>query len=170
MASIKLFEQKQVRSQWIEKEGKWYFSVVDVVAVLTESSNPRRYWSDLKIQLAEKEGFSQLYEKIVQLKLESADGKKYETDRASTEGILRIIQSIPSPKAEPFKRWLAQVGSERLDEIENPEIAAKRMREIYKAKGYSDEWIEKRVRGIAVRDEKRRKMVFFGCRCRCCFN
>jgi hypothetical protein len=153
MASIKLFEQKQVRSQWIEKEGKWYFSVVDVVAVLTESSNPRRYWSDLKIQLAEKEGFSQLYEKIVQLKLESADGKKYETDCASTEGILRIIQSIPSPKAEPFKRWLAQVGSERLDEIENPEIAAKRMREIYKAKGYSDEWIEKRVRGIAVRDE-----------------
>jgi hypothetical protein len=94
-----------------------------------------------------------LYEKIVQLKLESADGKKYETDCASTEGILRVIQSIPSSKAEPFKRWLAQVGSERLDEIENPELAAKRMREIYKAKGYSDEWIEKRVRGIAVRDE-----------------
>ncbi len=153
MSSIKLFEQKQVRSLWNEKEGKWYFSVVDVVAVLTESSNPRRYWSDLKIQLVEKEGFSQLYEKIVQLKLASSDGKKYETDCATTEGILRIIQSIPSPKAEPFKRWLAQVGSERLDEIENPEIATKRMREIYKAKGYSDEWIEKRARGIAVRDE-----------------
>lgn len=153
MSSIKLFEQKQVRSLWNEKEGKWYFSVVDVVAVLTESSNPRRYWSDLKMQLVEKEGFSQLYEKIVQLKLASSDGKKYETDCATTEGILRIIQSIPSPKAEPFKRWLAQVGSERLDEIENPEIATKRMREIYKAKGYSDEWIEKRARGIAVRDE-----------------
>ncbi len=94
-----------------------------------------------------------MYKKIVQLKLEASDGKKYETDCSSTEGILRIIQSIPSPKAEPFKRWLAQVGSERLDEIENPEIAAKRMRAIYKAKGYSDEWIEKRVRGIAVRDE-----------------
>ncbi len=153
MNSIKLFEQKQVRSKWIEKEGKWYFSVVDVVTVLTESSNPRRYWSDLKTQLAEKEGFVELYGKIVQLKMTAPDGKLRETDCASTEGILRIIQSIPSPKAEPFKRWLAQVGSERLDEIENPEIAAKRMREIYKAKGYSDEWIEKRVRGIAVRDE-----------------
>ena len=153
MVSIKLFEQKQVRSLWIEKEGKWYFSVVDVIAVLTESSNPRRYWSDLKTQLAEKEGFVELYGKIVQLKMTAPDGKLRETDCASTEGILRIIQSIPSPKAEPFKRWLAQVGSERLDEIENPELAAKRMREIYKAKGYSDEWIEKRVRGIAVRDE-----------------
>ena len=153
MNSIKLFEQKQVRSKWIEKEGKWYFSVVDVVTVLTESSNPRRYWSDLKTQLAEKEGFVELYGKIVQLKMTAPDGKLRETDCASTEGILRIIQSIPSPKAEPFKRWLAQVGSERLDEIENPEIAAKRMREIYKAKGYGDEWIEKRVRGIAVRDE-----------------
>ncbi|HLE11642.1 MAG TPA: Bro-N domain-containing protein [Bacteriovoracaceae bacterium] len=153
MGNIKLFEQKQVRSTWVKQEEKWFFSVVDVISVLTESSNPRRYWSDLKIQLSEKEGFSQLYEKVVQLKLESSDGKKYETDCASTEGILRIIQSIPSPKAEPFKRWLAQVGGERLDEIENPELAAKRMREIYKAKGYSDEWIEKRVRGIAVRDE-----------------
>src|SRR3989339_106470 len=153
MGNIKLFEQKQVRSTWVKQEEKWFFSVVDVISVLTESSNPRRYWSDLKIQLSEKEGFSQLYEKVVQLKLESSDGKKYETDCASTEGILRIIQSIPSPKAEPFKRWLAQVGGERLDEIENPELAAKRMREIYKAKGYSDEWIEKRVRGIAIRDE-----------------
>lgn len=153
MSDIKLFEHKQVRSIWNDEDNKWYFSVIDVVAILSESSNPRRYWSDLKIQLAEKEGFSQLYEKIVQLKLESSDGKKYETDCASAEGILRIIQSIPSHKAEPFKRWLAQVGSERLDEIENPEIATKRMREIYKAKGYSDEWIEKRVRGIAVRDE-----------------
>jgi hypothetical protein len=153
MSSIKLFEQKQVRSQWIEKEGKWYFSVVDVVAVLTESSNPRRYWSDLNTQLAETEGFIELYGKIVHLKMTAQDGKERETDCCTTDTVLRIIQSIPSPKAEPFKRWLAQVGSERLDEIENPEIAAKRMREIYKAKGYSDEWIEKRVRGIAVRDE-----------------
>jgi hypothetical protein len=151
MVSIKLFEQKQVRSLWIEKEGKWYFSVVDVIAVLTDSDKPRDYW--YRIKEREKISGVELSTICRQLKLESADGKKYETDCASTEGILRIIQSIPSPKSEPFKRWLAQVGSERLDEIENPEIAAKRMREIYKAKGYSDEWIEKRVRGIAVRDE-----------------
>lgn len=153
MSNIKLFEKKQVRSKWVESELKWYFSVIDIVAVLTESTNPRRYWSDLKLQLADKEGFFELYEKIVQLKLESTDGKKYETDCAATDTILRIIQSIPSPKAEPFKRWLAQVGAERLDEIENPELTGQRMRELYKAKGYSDEWIEKRVRGIAIRDE-----------------
>jgi DNA-damage-inducible protein D len=153
MGNIKLFEEKQVRSEWNEKEGKWYFSIIDVVAILTESSNPRRYWSDLKIQLAEKEGFIELYEKIVQLKMTAQDGKKRETDSCTTGTLLRIIQSISSPKAEPFKRWLAQVGSERLDEIEDPEIAAIRMREIYKAKGYSNEWIEKRIRGIAVRDE-----------------
>jgi len=153
MSNIKLFEQKQVRSIWLETEGKWFFSVIDVVAILTDSSNPRRYWSDLKIQLHEKEGFSELYGKIVQLKILAQDGKKRETDCTSSETLLRIIQSIPSPKAEPFKRWLAKVGNERLEEIENPEIAAKRMREIYKAKGYSDEWIEKRVRGIAIRDE-----------------
>ncbi|NOT79399.1 MAG: Bro-N domain-containing protein [Bacteriovoracaceae bacterium] len=151
MASIKLFEQKQVRSQWIEKEGKWYFSVVDVIAVLTDSEKPRDYW--YRIKEREKISGIELSTICRQFKLEAPDGKLRETDCASTEGILRIIQSIPSPKAEPFKRWLAQVGSERLDEIENPEIAAKRMREIYKAKGYSDEWIEKRVRGIAVRDE-----------------
>ncbi|MFZ4712956.1 MAG: Bro-N domain-containing protein [Bacteriovoracaceae bacterium] len=153
MSNIKLFEQKQVRSIWNEQDEKWYFSVIDVVAILSESSNPRRYWSDLKTQLAEKEGFIELYGKIVQLKMTAQDGKERDTDCGATDTILRVIQSIPSPKAEPFKRWLAQVGSERLDEIENPEIAAKRMREIYKAKGYSDEWIEKRVRGIAVRDE-----------------
>lgn len=153
MSSIKLFEQKQVRSIWNEVDQKWYFSVVDVVAILTESSNPRRYWSDLKSQLVEKEGFVELYGKIVQLKMTAQDGKERDTDCGTTDTILRVIQSIPSPKAEPFKRWLAKVGSERLDEIENPEIAAKRMREIFKAKGYSDEWIEKRMRGIAVRDE-----------------
>jgi len=148
---IAVFEDKKIRRLFHKDE--WYFSVIDVIDVLTESSNPRRYWSDLKIQLAEKEGFNQLYEKIVQLKLESSDGKKYLTDTANTETIFRIIQSIPSPKAEPFKRWLAQVGYERIQEIEDPELATKRTRAIYKAKGYSDEWIEKRMRGIAIREE-----------------
>ena len=148
---IAVFEDKKIRR--ILHKGEWYFSVIDIIEVLTESSNPRRYWSDLKIQLSEKEGFSQLYGKIVQLKLESSDGKKYETDTANTETVFRIIQSIPSPKAEPFKRWLAQVGYERVQEIEDPELATKRTREIYKAKGYSDEWIEKRMRGIAIREE-----------------
>jgi DNA-damage-inducible protein D len=152
MSNIKLFENKRIRTHWDEGKEKWYFSVIDVIETLTDSNNARRYWSDLKRKL-EFEGFIQLYEIIVQLKLESSDGKKYETDCADTQGLLRIIQSIPSPKAEPFKRWLAQVGYERLEEIENPELASKRTREIYKAKGYSDEWIEKRMRGIAVRDE-----------------
>lgn len=116
-----VFEDKKIRR--IFHNGEWYFSIIDVVEVLTESSNSRRYWSDLKIQLFEKEGFSQLYGKIVQLKLESSDGKKYETDTANTETIFRVIQSIPSPKAEPFKRWLAQVGYERIQEIEDPELA-----------------------------------------------
>ena len=118
---------------------------------MIDSSIPRRYWSDLKIKL-KNEGF-ELYEKIVQLKLLSADGKFYETDCANTETIFRLIQSIPSPKAEPFKLWLAKVGYDRVKEIENPELAQKRMKELYKAKGYSDEWIEKRVRGISIRDE-----------------
>ena len=151
MSSIKLFESKRIRSNWSEEEQKWYFSIIDVVEVLTDSNNPRRYWSDLKRKL-EKEG-SEVYEKIVRFKLEAPDGKLRETDCLSPENLLRVIQSIPSPKAEPFKQWLAQVGYERLQEIENPELAQKRMREIYKAKGYSDDWIEKRVRGIAVRDE-----------------
>ncbi|NGX59873.1 MAG: hypothetical protein KR126chlam3_01033 [Chlamydiae bacterium] len=121
--------------------------------MLTDSSNPRRYWSDLKKKLTEDEGFSQLYEKIVQLKMESADGKRYPTDTANTEILFRIIQSIPSPKAEPFKRWLAKVGYERIQEIEGPELATKRTRALYKAKGYPDDWIEKRMRGIAIRDQ-----------------
>ncbi len=148
---IAVFEDKKIRRLF--HKGEWYFSVVDIIEALTDSSNPRRYWSDLKIQLSEKEGFSQLYGKIVQLKLESSDGKKYETDTANTETVFRIIQSIPSLKAEPFKRWLAQIGYERIQEIEDPELATKRTREIYKAKGYSDEWIEKRMRGIAIREE-----------------
>ena len=146
-----VFEDKKIRR--VFHEGEWYFSIVDIVEVLTGSSNSRRYWSDLKIQLVENEGYIQLYGKIVQLKLTSSDGKKYLTDTANTETVFRIIQSIPSPKAEPFKRWLALVGYERIQEIEDPELATKRTRAIYKAKGYSDAWIEKRMRGIAIREE-----------------
>ena len=134
-------------------KGEWYFSIIDIIEVLSSSSNACRYWSDLKSQLINNEGFIQLYEKIVQLKLVASDGKMRETDTANTETILRIIQSIPSPKAEPFKRWLVQVGYERIQEIEDPELATKRTRAIYKAKGYSDAWIEKWMRGIAIREE-----------------
>jgi hypothetical protein len=152
MSNIKLFESKKIRSEWNESEQKWYFAIIDVIEVLTESNNPRRYWSDLKRKL-NAEGFSQLYEIIVQLKMISSDGKRYITDCASAKGLLRIIQSIPSSKAEPFKQWLAQVGSDRLDEIENPELATQRTRELYKLKGYPDDWIEKRMRSIAIREE-----------------
>ena len=152
MSNIKLFESKQIRSEWNEAEQKWYFAIIDVIEILTESKNPRRYWSDLKRKL-NTEGFSQLYEIIVQLKMISSDGKRYVTDCADAKGLLRIIQSIPSPKAEPFKQWLAQVGSDRLDEIENPELATQRTRELYKLKGYPDDWIEKRMRSIAIREE-----------------
>ena len=148
-ASLIVFQGKGIRRLWYIEE--WFFSIIDIVTVLTGSSIPRRYWSDLKIKLKD-EGF-ELYEKIVQLKLPSSDGKFYETDCANTETLLRIVQSIPSPKAEPFKRWLAKVGYERIQEIENPELAQKRMRELYKKKGYSDEWVERRVRGIAIRDD-----------------
>ena len=151
MSNIKLFEEKKVRSVYNEQEGKWYFSVIDVIQVLTDSTVPKRYWSDLKKKLS-KEG-SQAYDKIVHLKMIAEDGKNRVTDTADTETILRLIQSIPSPKAEPFKQWLAQVGAERIAEIENPELAQARIRATYKAKGYSDEWIEKRIRGILVRDE-----------------
>jgi len=148
---IAVFKGKKIRRDIFKDE--WYFSIVDVVEALTGSSNPRRYWSDLKIKISENEGFSELYEKIVQLKLESSDGKKYLTDVANTETMFRIIQSIPSPKAEPFKRWLAKVGYERIQEIEDPELATKRTRALYKAKGYPDTWIEKRMRGIQIREE-----------------
>lgn len=146
-----VFEDKHIRR--IFHNGERYFSITDIIGVLTDSSNPRRYWSDLKIQLAENEGFDQLYGKIVQLNLLAPDGKMRDTDTTNTETIFRIIQSIPSPKAEPFKRWLAKIGYERVQEIEDPELATKRTRAIYKAKGYSDEWIEKRMRGIAIREE-----------------
>ena len=128
-----------------------YFSVIDVVAILSESLNPRRYWSDLKKKLI-SEGYTQLYEKIVQLKLLSSDGKSYETDSANVEGIFRIIQSIPSPKAEPFKLWLAKVGQERIEEIQDPERAIVRAKNIYDKKGYSTDWIAKRMRGINIRN------------------
>ncbi|MCQ2271655.1 MAG: Bro-N domain-containing protein [Bacteroidales bacterium] len=149
MSNIKLFQDKKIRTYHDEIREEWYFSIVDTIAVLTDSSIPKRYWSDLKKKLL-KEGF-QLYEKIVQLKFEAADGKKYATDCAETSNLLRIIQSIPSPKAEPFKLWLSQVGYERLQEIENPELAQERMKELYEKKGYPKDWIDKRLRGIAIR-------------------
>jgi DNA-damage-inducible protein D len=134
------------------KEGEWWFSIVDIVEVLTSSNIPKRYWSDLKRKLA-KEGYSELYDKIVQLKFVAADGKYYATDCANTETMFRIVQSIPSPKVEPFKQWLAKVGRERLEEIENPELSMERMQELYEKKGYPKEWIDKRMRGIAVRQD-----------------
>ncbi|EIP98444.1 BRO family protein [Opitutaceae bacterium TAV1] len=148
---IKLFEDKKVRSAWNETEGKWYFSVTDVIEVLTGTDRPRKYWSDLKAKL-KKEG-SQLSDFIGRLKLTASDGKSRITDVADAKQLLRLIQSVPSPKAEPFKLWLAQVGSDRLDEIENPELAVQRTREVYKSKGYPDDWIEKRLRSIAIREE-----------------
>jgi hypothetical protein len=151
MSNIKLFEEKHVRSVYNEQDEKWYFSVIDVIHVLTDSTVPKRYWSDLKKKLS-KEG-SQAYDKIVHLKMTAEDGKNRVTDTADTETMLRLIQSIPSPKAEPFKQWLAKVGAERIAEIENPELAQARIRATYKAKGYSDAWIEKRIRGIQARDE-----------------
>jgi len=149
---IVLFEEKYVRRIWDEKTQKWFFSVIDAVGILSDSENPRRYWSDLKRKLI-KEGYHELYEKIVQLKMQAADGKERATDSADAETLLRIIQSIPSSKAEPFKRWLAKVGYERMQEIENPELATARIRDTYRIKGYSDEWIALRMRGIATRDE-----------------
>lgn len=151
MSNIKLFEEQQVRSIWNEEKQKWYFSIIDVIAVLTNSPRSRKYWNALKTKL--KQEGSELSHKLGQLKMQAEDGKMRMTDVADTEQLLRLIQSIPSPKAEPFKQWLAQVGAERIAEIENPELAQARIRVTYKAKGYSDEWIEKRIRGILVRDE-----------------
>ena len=149
--SVVLFHEKQVRRHWDDKKELWYFSVVDVVKILTNSSIPKRYWTDLKSKL-KSEG-SEVYEKIVQLKLTASDGKKYATDCANTETMLRVIQSIPSPKAEPLKLWLSKVGYERIQEIENPELAQERMKVLYEKKGYSKSWIDKRLRGIAVRQD-----------------
>lgn len=146
-----VFQEKAIRRTWHEEE--WWFSIIDVVGVLSESNNPNRYWSDLKRKLAQEAGSGQPYEKIVRLKLAAPDGKQRDTDCANTETLFRVIQSIPSPRAEPFKRWLAQVGYERVKEIENPEQASARARELYQAKGYPQAWIEKRLRSIAIRGE-----------------
>ena len=149
--AIKLFEQKQVRSIWNAEEGKWYFSVIDVIEVLTGTDRHRKYWSDLKSKL-NKEG-SELSENIGQLKIKSSDGKFYKTDVADTEQLFRLIQSIPSPKAEPFKSWIAKVARERIDEIEDPEIGIDRLMETYLKKGYSKEWVNQRLKSIEVRKE-----------------
>jgi len=149
--AIKLFEEKKVRSQWDADQEKWYFSVIDVIEALTGTDRPRKYWSDLKAKL-KKEG-SQLSEKIGQLKLLSTDGKSYKTDVADTEQLFRLIQSIPSPKAEPFKLWLAKVASERLDEMQDPELSIDMALENYMNLGYSESWINQRLKSIEIRKE-----------------
>ncbi len=149
--SIVLFDQQKVRCDWDEENELWYFSIVDVVSVLTESSNPRRYWSDLKNKL--KQEGSEVYDKIVQLRMIAPDGKRRQTDCFCTEDLLRTIQSIPSPKAEPFKLWLAKVGHERIEETEDPELAFERAMQTYLKKGYSKEWINQRLKSIEVRKE-----------------
>ena len=149
---IQLFEDKRIRTAWDEEKEEWYFSIVDVCEVLSGTENPRRYWSDLKRKL-KAEGATELYEKIVQLKMIAPDGKRRLTDVADTEQLLRIIQSIPSPKAEPFKLWLAQVGRERIEETIDPELTIDRALETYLKKGYSREWINQRLQAIQVRKE-----------------
>ena len=150
---LKLFEKQQVRSSYNEDSEKWYFSIIDIISILTESKNPRRYWSDLKIKLSDEEGFSQLYEKIVQLKLTSSDGKKYNTDCADVETLLRIIQSVPSKKAEPVKQWLARVGYERMQELADPSTALDRARDIWQKQGRSGKWIQQRMSGQETRNK-----------------
>jgi len=149
-SKLAVFEGRRIRK--VLHEGEWWFSIIDVIAALVGGVRPRKYWNDLKKKLLE-EGYEQLSEKIGQLKMPSADGKFYSTDCANTETMFRIIQSIPSPKVEPLKRWLARVGKERIDEIENPELAMARMQELYEKKGYPKQWVDKRVRGIAVRQD-----------------
>ncbi len=149
--AINLFEQKQVRSVWSEEEEKWYISIVDVIAVLTDSPNPRKYWSVLKTRL-KAEG-SQLATNCSQLKMQSNDGKFYKTDVADTEQLFRLIQSVPSPKAEPFKLWLAKVASERLDEMQDPELSIDRAMENYLELGYAEDWINQRLKSIEIRKE-----------------
>jgi len=148
-SSIQLFEDQKIRTAWDAEKEEWYFSIIDVISVLTGTANPRRYWSDLKRKL-KAEGANELYEKIVQLKMLSSDGKRYKTDVANTEQLLRIIQSIPSPKAEPFKAWLAMVGKERIEETIDPEQAIDRALDTYLKKGYSEEWIHQRLLAIRI--------------------
>lgn len=151
MSDLKLFESKKVRTHWDEERELWYFSIIDVIEALTGTDRPRKYWSDLKARLS-KEG-SQLSENIGQLKMAAEDGKMRLTDVADTEQVLRLIQSIPSPKAEPFKQWLAQVGYERIEETEDPELSFDRAMETYLAKGYTKTWINQRLKSIEVRRE-----------------
>lgn len=150
---IKLFEQSKIRSVYDEEKDVWYFSVIDVIAVLTESSEPRRYWSDLKRKLSVEAGNDELYDKIVQLKLESADGKKYQTDTADVQTMFRIIQSVPSPKAEPIKQWLAKVGYERIKETTDPALSIDRARDNWQKLGYSEKWIQQRMMGQETRNK-----------------
>lgn len=150
LVRMAVFEGKHIRK--ILHEGEWWFSVIDVIEVLTGSDRPRKYWSDLKKKLA-SEGYVEVSDKIGQLKMLAPDGKMRLTDCANTETMFRIIQSIPSPKVEPLKRWLAKVGKERIDEIENPELSMERMKSLYEKKGYPKDWIDKRMRGIAVRQD-----------------
>ena len=149
--AIQIFEDKKVRTLWDADQEKWFISIIDVIEVLTNTDRPRKYWSDLKTKL-KKEG-SELSEKIGQLKMQSADGKFYKTDVADTEQLFRLIQSIPSPKAEPFKLWLAQVASERLDEMQDPELSIDRALEQYMKLGYSENWINQRLKSIEIRKE-----------------
>lgn len=149
--AIKLFEEKKVRTIWDDKEEKWYFSIVDVVGILTDSPNPRNYWKVLKNRL-KKEG-SELVTNCNQLKLVSSDGKYYKTDVADTEQILRLIQSIPSPKAEPFKLWMAKIASERIDQMQDPELSINQALTDYKRLGYSDNWINQRLKSIEIRKD-----------------
>jgi prophage antirepressor-like protein len=148
---IKLFENKKVRTLWDKDTEEWYFSVVDVVGVLTDSDRPRQYWNDLKKKLT-AEG-SELSEKIVQLKMPSSDGKMYKTDCMTTEQLFRLIQSVPSPKAEPFKLWMAQVAKERIEEVQDPELTIKRAMQEYRALGYSENWINQRLKSIEIRKD-----------------
>jgi len=145
--ALVVFQGKKIRRTWFNDE--WWFSVVDIIGALTQTERAGKYWSDLKTKLQD-EGF-EVSEKIGQLKLMAEDGKLRLTDCANTKNMFRIIQSIPSPKAEPFKQWLARVGYDRVQEIENPELAQERMKELYSAKGYPKDWIDKRLRGIAIR-------------------
>ena len=142
------FEGKEIRKTWHDEQ--WYFAIIDVIAVLADTDNPRQYWTKVKKNLSNE---SQLQPFWLQLKIQAADGKFYKTDCAGTDGILRIVMSVPSPKAEPLKLWLAQVGSERIQETENPELGFERMVAIYKAKGYTDEWIERRMQSIETRKQ-----------------
>ena len=145
---LAFFEGKEIRKIWYNDQ--WYFSIVDVIEILTDSPIPRTYWSKLKAKIKKE---SELNPNWVQLKMHSSDGKSYKTDSANTEGVLRIVMSVPSPKAEPLKQWMAQVSTERIEETENPELGFERLKEIYKAKGYSDEWIERRMQSIETRKQ-----------------